>query len=154
MPDGPDGAEVTPYVMHNTGRGPTLPQMEEHIADVPSSLIAGGAAYGGGPRQRHSFSTPSESGYQHTEGSSLPNPYPPSSDRSDYGYGQGLQEPPRSPTQATTSVYSQSSQPRSAKEREAYVQRFGATSSSGQRPLMLATSEEEDTDSSPVIVHQ
>lgn len=154
VPDGPDGAEVTPYVMHNTGRGPTLPQMEEHSVDVPSSLIAGGVAYEGGPRQRQSFSTPSEGGYQHTESSYLPNPYPPSSDRSDNGYGQGLQEPPRSPTQATTSVYSQSSQPRSAKEREAHIQRFGAASGSGQRPLILVTSSEEDTDSTPVIVHQ
>jgi len=153
VPEGPSGAEVTPFVMQNEPRGPVLPQMGEYGSGIPAALVAGGAA----PHPAQSYSSPSDGGYPQSEGSYLPNPYPPSSDRSDYASGQGRQDylvgnPPGSPTQATTSVYSQFSQPRSAKEREAYTQRFGAAGGSGQRPLMLATSSEEE--SSSVIVHQ
>jgi len=155
--DGPSGAEVTPFVMNNQSRGPTLPQMGEHDAGVPAALVAGGAGYGASTA--HSYSNPSEGGYPQSEGSLLPNPYPASSDRSDYTQGQGRQDylagvpehTSGSPTQATTSIYSQFSQPRSAKEREAYQQRFGLAGGSGPRPLMLANNSEEDA---PVIVHQ
>jgi len=153
VPDGPDGGEVTPYVMANQNRSPALPQMGEHDAGVPAALIAGGAAYGATAHQRASLSNPSEAGYPQSESSYLPNPYPASSDISDSAYGQGRQDQPRSPTLGTTSVYSQFSQPRSAKEREAYAQRHGVAGGSTQRPLMLATSSEEDTESQ-VIVHQ
>jgi len=152
VPEGPNGAEVTPYVFQDRPRGPTLPQMGEYVPGSPVG-IASGAALGAGVT-RAQTSNPSENGYTQSESSYLPNPYPASSDRSDYAFGQGRQDVadhmPRSPTQATSSVYSQPSQPRTAKEREAYIQRFGA-SASGQRPLMLASGSEEE---SSVIVHQ
>jgi len=154
--DGPTGAEVTPFVMNN--QQPTLPLMGELSAGVPGASVAGAAA-GAAAGTAHSYSSPSESAYPQSEASYLPNPYPASSDRSDYPLAQGRQDylagvaghPSSSPTQATTSIYSQFSQPRSAKEREAYQQRYGMTGGSGQRPLMLANSSDEER---PVIVHQ
>jgi len=155
--DGPTGAEVTPYVMQNEPRGSALPQMGEQGSIVPGALVAGAAGFGTASQHAHSYSNPSDGGYPQSDGSYLPNPYPPSSDRSDYASGQGRQDylmgnTPGSPTQASTSVYSQFSQPRTAKEREAYTQRFGTAGGSGQRPLVLATNSEED--SSSVIVHR
>lgn len=156
IPDGPNGAEVTPFVMREQGRHPTLPQIGDHDAEIPAALMAGGAArYATSGQDRQSYTSPSDGGYPQTESSYTPNPYATSSGRSESAYGgpggmAGV--PPRSPTQGTTSVYSQFSQPRSAKEREAYAQRHGAVGGSGQRPLVLATSSEEDE--SPVVVHQ
>jgi hypothetical protein len=160
--DDPNGAEVTPYMMQDQSRRPTLPQIGDHGNDIPTALMAGGIGYGAAAaaHDRQSNSNPSDGGYPQTESSYLPNPYPASSAPSDSAYTPNRQEylggiadgPPRSPTQATTSVYSQFSQPRSAKEREAYTQRYGAAGGSGQRPLMLATSSEGDE--SPVLVHR
>lgn len=147
VPDGPNGAEVTPFVLSGQQRGPLLPQMGEHGPGVPLAL-APGVGYAAGYQRRESVSNPSESAYPQTESSYLPNPYPTSSE-----YQGGIAEGTgRSPTQASTSVYSQFSQPLSAKEREAYTQRYGIPSGSSQRPLMLATSSDEDAP--PVIVHR
>jgi len=154
IPDGPNGTEVTPYVMQEQPSRPTLPQIGDHDAEIPAALMAGGAArHNNATNDGRSYSSPSDGGYPQTESSYLPNPYPASSSRSESAYGQQhlAAEPPRSPTQGTTSVYSQFSQPRSAKEREAYAQRYGAAGVPGQRPLMLATNSEED---SPVVIHQ
>jgi hypothetical protein len=158
VPDGPTGTEVTPYVFQDRPRDPKIPQMGEYGSGNSTALVAGGANYGATAQQTQTFSNPSDGGYPQSERSYPPNAYLSSSGGSDYAYGQeqiagvNNEYAPQALTQATSSDYSQYSQPRSAKEREALTQRFGATGGPSQRPLLLVTSSEEST--SPILVHQ
>jgi hypothetical protein len=168
VPDGPTGAEVTPFPFGDNAisNGGYPPQMAEHNGmGMAAAGVAGlgvGAA-GAAAMNHHSRSgsrhlSGSESEYPQTEGSYLPSPYGEHYQQQPYDMA-AISPQGAAPTQTSaSSEYSHptASQPRSAKEREAYAQRYGNSSAGGSGNLHLATipPEERDDQSSNVLVHQ
>jgi len=161
VPEGPTGAEVTPYTLHN-GPANGTPHMGEYNATGMGAAAGLGAGVLAGTAMHHSRtpsnhrSASSQSEYPQTESSYMPNPY-----GSHYGQNpHDLSAVAPLPGSASERSHPSSSQPRSAKEREAYAQRFGtsgnpAYASGSGGALRLATGSPVDDDaSSNVVVHQ